>query len=63
MQKKNFSELSIFIHEAIIATAVEEDGEYYLILGKGDHKCDRWKLSKSLTNKLAFELIKLALKK
>ena len=48
---------------AIIATAVEEGGEYYLILGKGDHKCDRWKLSKSLTNKLAFELIKLALKK
>lgn len=43
--------------DAVVVTIVEEGNEYFLILGKGDHTCDRWRLSKSILYKLALEAI------
>lgn len=48
---------------AAIATVVEEGGESFLIIGEGDHTCDRWKIRPSLLIKLALELVSLALKR
>jgi hypothetical protein len=48
--------------DTITATVTEESGEYFLVLGKGDHSCDRWKLSRSLLIKLAYEMILLMFK-
>jgi hypothetical protein len=50
-------------NKAVIASVVDEGGKYILILGKGDHSCDRWELTPSLVAKLAFEMVRLALRK
>jgi hypothetical protein len=42
---------------AVIAGITEPNkGELYLLLGEGDHNCQRWKISESLARKLRREL-------
>ncbi len=49
--------------EAFVATVVEEGpGEFFLVLGAGDHGCDRWKLTPSLLKKISIESFNLAAK-
>lgn len=49
--------------EARVVVVVEEGpGEYFLVLGSGDHGCDRWKLSPSLLKKVSIESFNLAMK-
>ena len=50
-------------HKAVVASVVEEGDKYLLVLGKGDHSCDRWEITPSLLAKLALEMVSLALKK
>lgn len=49
--------------EAFVLAVVEEGpGEFFLVLGSGDHGCDRWKLTPSLLRKLSIESFNLAAK-
>jgi hypothetical protein len=50
------------VNHASTATVTEENGDYFLVLGKGDHFCDRWKLSRTLLVKLAYESFLLVFK-
>ena len=54
---------SPIVNHASTVTVTEEDGDYFLVLGKGDHFCDRWKLSRTLLIKLAYEAILLVFKR
>jgi hypothetical protein len=57
------SENNEFENVAVVASIVEEGkGEFYLILGSGDHRCQRWKLTPSLLRKLSIESFNLAMK-
>jgi len=47
---------------ARIATAVEDGDKIILVLGVGDHSCERWELTESLARKLCVELFHLATK-
>lgn len=51
------------INYAATATIVEENEEYFLVLGKGDHFSDKWKLSRTLLVKLAYEMLLLVFKR
>ncbi len=41
---------------AVVASVTVVDREITLMLGPGDHSCQRWRLSESLADKLEFEL-------
>lgn len=43
--------------KAIVADVVEEvRGEFILMLGSGDHSCERWQLTESLARRIRREL-------
>lgn len=43
--------------KALVADVVEETrGEFVIVLGEGDHDCQRWRLTESLARKLRREL-------
>lgn len=41
---------------AAVGCVTVVDGEITLMLGPGDHSCQRWRLSEGLADKLEFEL-------
>jgi hypothetical protein len=41
---------------AVVACVTVVEGEITLMLGPGDHSCQRWRLSESLADKLEYEL-------
>ena len=41
---------------AAVASVTVVEGEITLMLGPGDHSCQRWRLSEGLADKLEFEL-------
>jgi hypothetical protein len=41
---------------AVVACVTVVEGEITLMLGPGDHSCQRWRLSEGLADKLEFEL-------
>lgn len=41
---------------AAVACVTVVEGEITLMLGPGDHSCQRWRISESLADKLEFEL-------
>lgn len=41
---------------AVVACVTVVDGEITLMLGPGDHSCQRWRISEGLADKLEFEL-------
>ena len=47
--------------KAFVAAIVEEGEEIFLMVGAGDHDCDRWKLSRSLLRKLMSEGLRVFL--
>lgn len=49
--------------KAFVAAIVEEGEEIFLMVGEGNHDCDRWKLSRSLLRKLMSEGLPVFLNK
>jgi hypothetical protein len=47
---------------ARIAAAVEEGDKITLMLGEGNHDCERWELSEALARKLCIEIFHLSTK-
>jgi hypothetical protein len=41
---------------AVVACVTVVEGEITLMLGPGDHSCQRWRISEGLADKLEFEL-------
>jgi hypothetical protein len=41
---------------AAVGAVTQEAGDIVIMLGVGDHSCQRWKLSPSLADKIEFEL-------
>jgi hypothetical protein len=41
---------------AVVACVTVVEGDITLMLGPGDHSCQRWRLSEGLADKLEFEL-------
>jgi hypothetical protein len=55
----------VIVHEmktARIAAAVEEGDKITLMLGEGNHDCERWELSEALARKLCIEIFHLSTK-
>lgn len=48
-------------HDAFVAAAYEEcgGGDTIIMLGEGDHTCQRWRLTETLRRKLILELSKI----
>lgn len=43
--------------KAVVADVVEEvRGDFIIVLGEGDHTCQRWQLTESLAKKIRREL-------
>jgi hypothetical protein len=54
---------SVTERDALVLALVEEGkGEFFLIVGAGDHRAERWKLTPSLLRKLSIESFNLAIK-
>jgi hypothetical protein len=41
---------------AVVCAITVVEGEITLMVGPGDHSCQRWRLSESLADKLEFDL-------
>ena len=48
---------------AAVACVTVVDGEITLMLGPGDHSCQRWRLSEGLADKIEFELASARMKR
>lgn len=46
---------------AFVAAIVQEGTQFYLVLGEGNHDCDRWRLTEPLVRKLAIEGFNIAM--